>query len=166
MFEMGLSFLPDAHDSEGTIFKNVYRSMRPAIGFLVVLLWWHGLAPAATAQETAPVPTIFQQVRAAFESGDVDALIRRCADRVDLSLFGEGELVSKSQAKYVMREFFRDYPPEKLDVEETSGTEGSWFASGVYLHQRGNPLSVYFRLRSRDGEWELREIRFAGRVPK
>ncbi|MEX1055201.1 MAG: DUF4783 domain-containing protein [Rhodothermales bacterium] len=142
--------------------------MRPATGILVLLLWWHGLAPDAIAQEneteSPAVPTAFQQVMAAFERGDVDALIRRCADRVDLSLFGDGELLSKSQAKYVMREFFRDYPPQELDVEETSSTEGSWFASGIYRHRSGNPLSIYFRLRSSDGNWELREIRFAGRV--
>lgn len=152
--------------------RRVYRYMRRAMGILALLMWWQGLTTAATAQVgetefTSPaVPTAFQQVRAAFESGDVDALIRRCADRVDLSLFGDGELLSKSQAKYVMREFFRDYPPLELDVEETSSTEGSWFASGVYRHGRGDPLSVYFRLRSSGSEWELREIRFAGRVPK
>ena len=86
--------------------------------------------------------------------------MKHAGSRLDVTLFGMSELFSRSQAGYVLGQFFDEYRPERLEMTETSGSEGNWFAAGRYWYRRGEaPLAVYFRLRSSGGEWELREVR-------
>ena len=97
-----------------------------------------------------------------FAQGDADALMEHAGERVDVTLLGSSDLFSRSQATYVVRDFFRHFPPARLDLNETSATEGNWFAAGRYWYQNGDaPLSVYLRLSVSNSEWELREIRIS-----
>jgi hypothetical protein len=63
-----------------------------------------------------------------------------------------------------MRDFFRNYSPERFDLHETSAAEGNWFAAGYYWFSNSeSPISIYMRLRLNDVEWELREIQITRR---
>lgn len=123
-------------------------------------------AISVQAQE-ATVPSVPQHappeladLETAFAHGDAKRLIEHAARRVDVTLFGSSELFSRSQAGYVFKEFFREYPPERLILRETTGAEGNWFASGRYWYARAEePLAVYLRLRHGSEGWQLREIR-------
>lgn len=114
-----------------------------------------------TALERAGASAL-EGVYESLRTGRVATLVDVLADRVDLTIFGSSEVLSKSQAKYVLQDFFRNYPPTSLTVHETSPSEGNWFASAAYGY-RGvdEPLTVYLRMRVRDAyRWELRELRF------
>lgn len=103
-----------------------------------------------------------QEICQALRAGSVDPLMDRAADRVDLTIFGSSELLSRSQAKYVLMDFFRSYPPTRVEVHETSPSDGNWFASASYWYEGGDgPLTVYLRMRAKSADdWELRELRF------
>ncbi len=118
----------------------------------------------AFAQTAAPEGSAQPQALAAivdaFREGDSATLTNHSARRLDVTLFGISELFSRSQAGYVLHDFFDQYHPEHLEITETSGTEGNWFAAGRYWYRRGEaPLAIYLRLRGGEGAWELREVR-------
>ncbi len=93
--------------------------------------------------------------------------MRHSARRLDVTLFGMSELFSRSQANYVLRDFFAEYRPEQFDMTEMSGSLGNWFAAGRYRYARGEaPLAVYFRLRFGEGKWELRELRIGRTIDR
>lgn len=113
---------------------------------------------AAQAQSTHEV--VLQDVQRAFVAGDAKALLGYAADRLEISLFNESTLYSRSQALYVMQAFFREYPPVRFVYQEHQPASGSWFAAAVYwCDPADRPLRVYIRLRERGDGWELREIR-------
>lgn len=113
-------------------------------------------SPAAAQSERG----VLHEVETALEQGDVAALGRRSAERIELTLFGSASMYSRGQAMYVLAEFFREYPPIRASLSEPSRSGGNWFALGEYFFERGEqPLRVFVRLRNKAGRWELREVR-------
>jgi hypothetical protein len=104
------------------------------------------------------------EIREALRRGDAQALLAVAAERVEIALLGRSTLYSRSQATYVLQDFFRHYPPKRFVLINDSRAGGSWFAVGRYEVQGGDqPLDVYLRLRARGGGWELREVRIEQR---
>ena len=128
------------------------RSLLRCVALICVLLLC--LARPGAAQEDAS--DALGQIDRAFKRGDARALVAPAADRLDVSLFGSGTQYSRSQALYVMQDFFKEYPPRRLEWQSNSEAEGSRFATGRYWHGGGGPpLRVYVRLQ----EKKLREVR-------
>ena len=118
------------------------------------------IGPAAPSRGGQDAPVLLTELLDAFGRGDARGVVNCSSRRLDVTIFGVSELFSQSQVSYVLRDFFANYPPQKLNVTETSGSIDNWFAAGHYWYRRGDaPLSVYFRLRLSGGEWKLREVR-------
>lgn len=102
-----------------------------------------------------------EEIREALSVGDVERLMERSGHRIDLTLFGTNELLSRSQASYVIQSFFAEYPPTVVTLIDTTEADGNWFASAAYWYETGtDAISVYLRLRQNATGWELRELRF------
>jgi hypothetical protein len=118
--------------------------------------------PRVRAQE--PDEAVLKSLEAAFAGGDVEALLKRSATRLEVAIFGESRLYSRSQARYVLRDFFEERKPERFAFSASSKTNGGWFAEGEYWYSRAErPLRVYMRLRQNGTAWELREVLIAER---
>lgn len=132
----------------------------PAVALLLL-----GLASPATAQDTTgTAPNALEHLQAAFVAGDADALLEGAADRVEITLLGQSRLYSRAQAMYVMRDFFREYAPERFVLVSENQAEGSWIADAQYGYRGAEQiLQIYLRLRQLADGWELREIRIAQR---
>lgn len=127
-----------------------------AVGALVLTAFAPG--PAWAQPEGHEV---LEDIRTALEEGDAEQLMKRSGDRIDMTVFGVSELLSRSQARYVLRAFFAEYRPSAVQLIDTSESDGNWFAAAGYSYERGMaPLSVYLRLRRGSAGWELRELRF------
>lgn len=160
-----LSALPSktyAPPSKTSTRKNIKTSIRHHVTLFLILLTCAVLPSAAQTPDPvgSVAPPALGALVDAFRAGDSDALMKHSAQRLDVTLFGISELFSRSQAGYVLSDFFDEYRPLRLEITETSGSEGNWFAAGRYWYERGEaPLAVYFRLRSGEGVWKLREVR-------
>lgn len=118
------------------------------------------MAPAAYAQEEPPL----ERIHEAFIQGDARALLQEAADRVEVVLLGQSRQYSRSQAVYVMDEFFREYPPEQFELADTSESNGSHFAASQYWSNREEaPMQVFIHLRESKERWLIREIRIERR---
>lgn len=103
-----------------------------------------------------------ERIKETLLRGDFDGLVQNFSDRVDLTIFGTSELLSRSQAKYVVKEFFRRYPPRQVILNKTTPSDGNWFASASYWHHDSvEPFLINIRMRAVDGRWELRELRIS-----
>lgn len=111
---------------------------------------------------------VLEQIYEAMQSGKVSTLMAVAAERIDLTIFGASEVLSRSQARYVLQDFFGNYPPTRVTLHETSPSEGNWFASASYWHRDADgPLTVYLRMRvGSGGNWELRELRFGQSIAR
>lgn len=99
-------------------------------------------------------------VEQALSQGDTNALTSIASARIELTIFGSAAMYSRGQAMYVLSDFFRQHPPTTVSFSDPSRSGANWFVMGEYLYEGGEqPLRVFVRLRARDGQWELRELR-------
>ena len=121
----------------------------------VVLLF----GPAASPASAQSRPAEMDRIEKAFGEGDVKALLNTMSSRVAIAVFGASREYSRTQAEYVLKEFFDEYPPVRFAVSRFSETDQGAFVAGRYKSRRGgNDIDVYLRLRDQRGKWELREI--------
>lgn len=114
-----------------------------------------GMVSAQSAEDA-----VVRRIRTSLVEGDARALLSPATDRLEVSLFGVQSFYSSAQAQYVLREFFKNYPPQRFEVVEVSHTGGSQMISGRYWHARANrSLHVYLYLIQRDDAWWLEGIR-------
>jgi len=113
----------------------------------------------AYSQEAGSVEAL-ARVQSALQSGSVNGLMETATSRVEISLFGSGAQYSRAQAAFVLQDFFRQFPPERVDFVERSMAETSRTAMGSYwVAGQPDPLGVYVRLRFVGGEWRLAAVR-------
>jgi hypothetical protein len=121
-----------------------------------------GLFMTGPAAVSAQSSVLMSEVRSAVESGDARALVEFGGERIEVTLFGMSTVYTRSQAAYVLADFFRQFRPRNVELYESSRASGHWFISGTYHYRRGEqPLQILLRFRAREGDWELREIRIA-----
>lgn len=138
--------------------------MRNIVAIAAVILAALILAPVQAQQEGAGV---LEEITDAFAAGDVERIMEWSGERIDLTVFGAKELLSNSQARYVVRSFIAEHPPVVVEMIDRSESDGNWFASVAYSYETGtSPLVVYLRLRRGVAGWELRELRFDRSAPR
>ena len=101
------------------------------------------------------------RVEVGLQEADPDAVLADAASRVQVVLFGQGGMYRRAQATHVLRDFFRRYPPLRVDFssERAASVEGL-AASGRYWSETGGgPLSVRVLHREDGDDWELVSIR-------
>ncbi len=122
---------------------------------LLLLFAWSSW-PVAAQQ----AGTDFARLETAFLASDADALLDGAADRVEIVLFGQGGMYRRAQARHVLRDFFRRYPPDRVAFAERSSSDDGRMAIGRYWAQRGGaPLTLRLLHRADDGAWSLTSIR-------
>jgi len=94
----------------------------PVLIFLVMLF-----ALSGNKLQAQQVPDKLVQ---AFQNGDADALAPHFNERFQLILLGVDHRISKSQAKEIMRDFFKKYPPATFEIMFKGDKKDSNFAVG------------------------------------
>jgi hypothetical protein len=148
----------DVSSAEDLIHTNDKMNSLPKILLLIAsMIVAVGISRSASAQAERGA---LQSLQEALTGGDVNALSSIASERVELTLFGTAAMYSRGQAMYVLADFFRQHPPERVSFSEGSRAGANWFIMGEYTYEGGEqPLRMFVRLRDRDGRWELRELR-------
>ncbi|MEX0821005.1 MAG: DUF4783 domain-containing protein [Rhodothermales bacterium] len=131
--------------------------MAPYISIVILVI--ASLLPASVQAQDAGA-RVLEHIRAALSEADVERLVEHCGERIDLTVLGTSELLSRAQARYVVQSFFAGYPPVRVDLIESSESGGHRFASGEYWNETvSRPLALYVRLGRTESGWQLRELR-------
>jgi hypothetical protein len=95
------------------------------IPVLLFLMIFFGFAENMVQAQLIPTKLIL-----AFQTGDADALSPYFNERFELTLLGVDHRVSQPQAKEIMRDFFKKYPPVAFEIMFKGDKTDSNFAIG------------------------------------
>lgn len=103
--------------------------------------------------------SVVQDLTAAFSTGDVREILDMVDGPIDIALFGSSRKYSPDQASFVLKKFFREQRPQRLDIRDFTKMKRGWFLEGVlHVGRTGAALRVYLRLSRAGDNWRLREI--------
>ncbi len=102
-----------------------------------------------------------EKVEAALQEADPSGVLDQVEDRVEIILFGQGGTYRKGQAVHVLRDFFRRYPPDRVDLgsEQSSSDDGRTAMGRYWTEDGGLPLQVRVLYREDEGGWHLLSLR-------
>jgi hypothetical protein len=132
-----------------------YRSSLGAFGALLLLLFL-GTASAAHAQDAVRRDAL----REAFANGNAQAVLAPSAERVAVDLPGGSSKYSRSQAVYVLQQFFDTRPPRRFAWRRTRSSGRGRFLTGRYWPEgEAQPMRVHLRLAKAEGRWAVQVVR-------
>ena len=132
----------------------------PLRSFLLVAAAAAFLAGGADAQQVGGDDAL-ARVEAGLRNGDAEAVLVDAAPRLEIVLFGQGGTYRRSQAVHVLRDFFRRYPPDRVDLgsELSSSADGRTAIGRYWTEDGGMPLQVRVLHRQSGDDWTLVSMR-------
>jgi hypothetical protein len=103
---------------------------------------------------------IIDEVKNAIKTGSSKEISRFLNSNVDVTLEGNLQSYSKTQAEYVLKDFFKANPPSSfIIVHQGSSKGGLPYAIGQYTSGANN-FRVWMRIKNTDGKYLIHEISF------
>ena len=92
-----------------------------------------------------------ETIRRSIQTGNTDILSRNCDSHVEIITDKNSGTYSKNQAKFVLKEFFIDYPASSFKyLHQGASPAGAKYAVGLYTSPKASfRVSIKFR---NDGE--------------
>jgi hypothetical protein len=110
-------------------FKPITR-LRFALLMLLLPVFFH---PVRAQSE------VISEVRAALKAGSSRELVKYFNTTVDLNFEGEKSSYSRSQAEFVLRDFFKKYPPASFEyIHQGASKGGLTYLIGKYTYDSGS----------------------------
>ena len=93
-----------------------------------------GLAVAAMAQSET-----IKNVRTALKAGSSKELVKNFNRTIELNFDGEKSNYSRTQAEFVLRDFFKKYPPSDFQyIHQGASKQGLTYVIGKYTFESGS----------------------------
>lgn len=126
---------------------------------MVSLSFWLGMAePVVT---TGLQSDDVGDIRAAIKAGSAKELSKYLNDMVELNFDGDKASYSKTQAEFVLKDFFKKYPPQDFQyIHQGSSKEGLKYAIGKYSFQ-GGTYRVYLLIKPQKGNFFIDQLDFS-----
>lgn len=102
---------------------------------------------------------VFAQVERAIKSGDATALSQHFNDTVEMTVEDADSDYSLTQAQFVMKEFFTNYPVQSFAFLHRGDSENMYYAVGSYVSNRGSFDANIF-MRQVGSSYKIYQIRF------
>lgn len=103
---------------------------------------------------------VVSSVKEAIRAGSSKECARFLNQNVDVTLDGEMNSYSKTQAEYILRDFFKNNPPASFDIVHQGSSKGGLrFAIGQYL-SNDNTFRVFMRIKKVNNLYLIHEISF------
>ena len=103
---------------------------------------------------------VINNVRSAIKAGSSKELSKYLGDMVSLKIDGVQSNYSKTQAEYVLKDFFGKYRPSDFQYVHQGASEvGLKYAIGRYSYQGGS-FRVVLRSKNMDGGYKVSSLDF------
>lgn len=104
---------------------------------------------------------VMVNTRESLSAANPRSLTRYFNDIVEISFEGEKASYSKTQAEFVLRDFFKKYPPVGFEfIHQGSSKEGLKYAIGKYSHNAGS-FRVYILIKQFKGTYLIDTLDFS-----
>ena len=113
-----------------------------------------------TTSSASAQTEVVSNAKAALKAGNSKELIKCFNDMLELSLDGEKSNYSKTQAEFVMKDFFKKYPPSDFQyIHQGTSPEGIKYAIGKYKYNEGE-FRVYMLIKQFKGNYLIETLDF------
>lgn len=130
-------------------FKSVF-----ALGMLLLVLTSYSWAQGDAKAQVSNIKT-------AIKAGSSKELVRFMADNVDINLNAQKTSYSRSQAEFVLKDFFKKYVVSDFQfVHQGESKDGHKYAIGTYKYEGGS-FRVYLLLKSVKGTYLIDTLDFS-----
>lgn len=126
--------------------------MKKSLIFIFLLSFFFAPSRAFNDRDTT---SAFNQVLASFRTGSSKELAKHFESAISLNLNGQNGNYSKTQAEFILKEFFRKNPPKEFSILHKGGNgNASLYYVGTYRSEnsqyrvliKGNPKDDGFRI--------------------
>lgn len=101
-----------------------------------------------------------KKVKLVLEVGNANELSKFLNDKVDLNIDGEEGTYSHSQAEGVLKNYFKENPPNSFQINHEGASEnGLIYAIGEYK-SGVNSFRVWIRLKNVNDQYKIHEMSF------
>lgn len=128
----------------GIAYKTVFA--------LMVLLSYAGVS----AQEKGY--DVFNPIAKYITAGDADKLSAWFSDNLEVTIFSSSNDSSRSQARQIMRSFFKSYTPRSFDITHKAGRSNMKYALGT-LNAGGEMFLVTIFVSLKDDGYKIQQIK-------
>lgn len=103
---------------------------------------------------------VINNVRSALKAGSSKELIKYFNETVELNLDGKKSSYSKTQAEFVLKDFFKQYQPVNFQyIHQGASKEGFKYAIGKYTFENGS-FRVWILFKHSDSKYYADRIDF------
>lgn len=124
------------------------------------LLLFLVMTATAVYQPTYAQSEVINNVRSSIKAGSSKELSNYLGDMISLEIDGVQSNYSKTQAEYVLKDFFKKYPPNDFQYVHQGASEGGLkYAIGRYSYEGGS-FRVVLRSKVVNGSYKVSSLDF------
>ncbi len=103
---------------------------------------------------------IINEVKESIKAGSSKELSNYLNSSVDVTMNGDMGTYSKTQAEFILRDFFKENPPSSFTIVHQGASKGGLpYAIGQYL-SGSNTFRVWMRIKNEGNRYLIHEISF------
>ena len=101
---------------------------------------------------------VFNPISKYLAAGDADRLSAWFSDNLEVTIFSTSNDSSRSQARQIMKSFFKSYTPRSFDISHTAGRANMKYALGT-LNAGGEMFLVTIFVNFKDNGYKIQQIK-------
>ncbi len=117
------------------------------------------LISTTTLMKAQTPDAVFGKITTAIQGGNADALSALLQSPVEITLPGADQAYSAQQASFVLKEFFKKYPPKSFKVLHKGNSGPTHYATGSYTSS-GGTFDTNIFLKKVDNTFKVTQLRF------
>lgn len=111
---------------------------------------------SAVAQSTEK--DVFHPISKYIANGDAESLSAWFSDNLEVSIFAKSNDTSRSQAKQIMKSFFKTYTPRAFEITHKAGRSNMKYALGT-LTAGGEIFTVTIFVGLIDAQYKIQQLK-------
>ena len=101
---------------------------------------------------------VFIPIAKYISLGDADRLSAWFSDNLEVSIFSNSNDSSSSQARQIMKSFFKSYTPRSFEINHTAGRSNMKYALGT-LNAGGELFTVTIFVSYKDSDYRIQHLK-------
>ena len=134
---------------------SILKMKRFLTGAIVVTLALFAY-PYSSAQDTSY--DVFNPIAKYIALGDAEKLSAWFSDNLEVSIFSKSNDSSSSQAKQIMKTFFKSYTPRSFEINHKAGRSNMKYALGT-LNAGGELFTVTIFVSYKDSDYRIQHLK-------
>lgn len=108
----------------------------------------------STTQFAYSQSVVINNVRASLKTGSSKELVKNFNNMVELNFDGEKSSYSRTQAEFVLKDFFKKYPPTNFEyIHQGASQQGLTYVIGKYTFEGGSFRVLMYIKKINDDYW-------------